>query len=144
MSITSFYVLLAAMHSQVVFMPSAMVAQTIASMGHWFLYQNKWLHWADRVLSFGVFVWNILYLLNDWPKQSTQAIIMAAMSTTVFRVRVGVRDKAFAQYRLLYILPHTTFRFCAFWFVMLLHDQPWSWKLSVFYWFTGAPQTLDH
>jgi hypothetical protein len=63
-----------------------------------------------------------------------QAIICAAASAVLFKARVGVRDRALASYRHVYVIAHTSFRFFAFWFVMFLHDRPWSFGLAVFYW----------
>jgi hypothetical protein len=136
MAITSLYVLLAASHVNVPYMFSAMAVTTFASIMHWVYYENKVLHRADILFSLGVFLWNVWVLVFSWPEQATQALAAAAASATLFKARVGTREKALQRYRLLYVLPHTSFRFFAFWFVMLLHGQPWSWGLSLYYWGT--------
>ena len=134
MCITSLYVLLAASYVKVPYMCSAMVATTLASILHWLHYDNKVFHLADNVLSAGVFIWNGCVLFFSWSEQSPYAAASAATSMLLFQTRVGFREKALQKYRLVYVLPHTGFRFFAFWFVMLSHGQAWSARLSLCYW----------
>ena len=138
MSITSTYVLLAALHVEVPYMPATMFIQTLASIAHWLAYSNKVFHNTDKFLSLGVFMWNVLLILTNWSSGALPALYAAAASASLFKVRVGMREKAFVSYKFLYVLPHTAFRFFAFWFVMLLHGQQWSWGLTLYYWLTGA------
>jgi len=136
MAITSLYVVLAALHVTVPHMPAVMTIQTLASIAHWLVYHNNAFHRADVVLSTGVFLWNVWYLVTARPTQTLEALMAAGASAACFRARVGVRDKMLVSYHFVHVLPHAAFRFFAFWFVMLSHGQPWSWSLSAFYWCT--------
>lgn len=136
MSISSVFILLAASHVETPVMPLIMCVQTAASIGHWLVYSNSSLHKIDKGLSIGVFVWNVFIILFVRPRQFEQAVLAAAASACVFKLRTGIREKALTSYRFVYVIPHAAFRFFAFWFVMLLHGQSWSWGLTAFYWAT--------
>ncbi len=135
MAITSLFILLPIFHITIPLMPTIMTIQTFASVAHWLIYKNKIFHLVDQFLSITVFIWNVWHLIIVWPTQACKALISASVSVIFFRKRIGMREKMLISYRFIYVLPHTTFRFFAFWFVMLLHGQSFSLILTIFYWF---------
>ena len=136
MAVTSLYVSVAAVHVSVPCMGAVMGVQTVASVAHWLAYENEAFGRADRWLSMGVFGWNVWLLATVRPTRWAEALAAAVLSVACFRARIGVREKTLVSYRLAHVVPHAAFRFWAFWFVMLLHGQAWSWGLSAFYWWT--------
>ena len=127
---TSLYVLVAALHVQNRLIYCLMVLQTIFSVCHWSNYQSRLYRMLDRATSTTVFCSHLFFF-----RLSHSAWLCAFLSCIFFGCRSGTRELA-EKNKCLAILPHASFRFFGFWFVMFANDQCWSTSLSMVYWIT--------
>lgn len=121
-----------------------MLFQTFISVYHWVRYEEDWKKILDVVVSQCVFIFHIiLVLFFGFPKNQENKKICytcGALSIILFYINtllLKCRQKAIkGPYSLWHLLPHPTFRFFAFWFVMIIHGQCWSWIISIIYYVT--------
>lgn len=143
MALTSAYILLAAACVPRPSLALLMCAQTAASMGHWTWYEHTVLHRVDVALSTLAFVWNAAVLAHvPFNPYVVRAWTCAGIAVLLFATRKGWRERAMVAHRPCYVVPHAAFRFFAFWFVVSVHGQPWSWWWSAAYWCTVAVTAL--
>ena len=134
MAWSSLYILIPAMHTHMPTLSAAMILATMLSIQHWLVYNSTTWHKADRNASSIVFVFHGFLMLYRKLVNIKVTFCFALASASCFKFGKGVRNKAMLQYKAVQLLPHASFRFFAFWFVMFVHGQPWSWTLTTIYW----------
>ncbi len=110
---------------------------TLVSLRHWADYENTLFYRLDLILSTAAFLLHV-YLAIE--RKCLSGALFAALGAGVFGLNTCVlrcrqREKHGPSCPL-NLIPHASFRFFSFWFVMSVHDQPFSWILSVVYWIT--------
>ena len=145
MAWSSLYILIPAMHTHMPALSAAMILTTLLSIQHWLVYNSTTWHKADRNASSMVFIFHVFLIWYGEHVKLAGAVGFALASAACFKFRKGVRNKAMLHYKAVQLLPHASFRFFAFWFVMFVRGQPWSWTLTAIYWFSilalGWPHT---
>lgn len=149
---TSLFVWYAAWHidrdtPHAVALRGVMFVQALVSLDHWLRYRDDWRKALDIAVSQLVFVAHLwLVWAHGYPRDSPSllpacrayavlAVVLFYANAFLFRCRQrAVRDDDPACYRAWHLVPHSAFRYCAFWFVMLVHGRAWSARLSVAYW----------
>ena len=142
---SSLWVLFAAYHVDQTtpcprFLQLFMIIQTGVSVDHWVQYREGWRKVLDITLSQLVFIWHLYLILGLGyprdPRLKQQCAVCAALSAFLFYFNAIVlrcRARSMVRYtlrELWQLLPHSTFRFFAFWMVMMVHGQSWSWPLT--------------
>jgi len=125
---TSLYILYAAFYSDNVFIKLVMLLQTFFSMCHWSDYNNVIYHKLDVIFSSFVFLYSLCCIKH------VSSLLCAVTSFLCFRMRLNTRDIFLKNNSRHTVIPHTCFRFFAFWFFMFVNNQFWSFELSLLYW----------
>lgn len=111
-----------------------MILQTIFSVLHWKNYTNLFFHYTDISLSVYIFAYHLFLLQSIEIYYRKISMIFAILTVVVFYNRKGYRESALMKYKIIHVIPHTMFRFFAFWFVMTIYNKDFSILLSLFYW----------
>ena len=135
MAFTSIYIIIPAMLCEnPLFL--AMILQTFFSILHWVNYNSYILHAIDVSLSSIIFIWHIVLLFYIQLLHKIYAFNFCILALITFYYRRGIRKRALKKYNIIYLLPHALFRFFSFWFVMFVHQQKWSYDLTLIYWWS--------
>jgi hypothetical protein len=134
MAWSSLYILIPAMHTRMPALSAVMIVTTLLSIRHWLDFDRITWHKADCNVSSIVFVLHGVLMWYRTLVNYHVTVCFALASASCFIFGNGMRNKALLHYRAVQLLPHASFRFFAFWFVMFVHRQPWSWTLTVIYW----------
>ena len=135
---TSFYILIPILYTDILLLRICFFLTVLASTCHWLIYDNNLLHRLDIIIVRIILAFHILLIYNiDTFKQQLFSILFISLSISIFIHGMGIRENIMNNnkfYTIKSILPHATFRFFSFWFIMYVHNQTWSWKISFIYW----------
>ena len=133
MAYSSLYILIptyyASNHAQFI-----MIIQTIFSILHWKYYSNKFFHNTDIYLSSYIFAYHLLLLYSIEIYYKKLSILFSLLTAIAFYYKKGYRERAIVDYKIIYVLPHTIFRYFAFWFVMSVYEKDFNISFSLLYW----------
>lgn len=132
LSFTSLYILIPAIFAERS-IKIIMIIQTGVSVLHWNNYNNKIYHNLDNILSSYVFIYHLIFP-NKELYYKNLSLFFALLSLITFYYRKGYRELALKQYKKIYIIPHSLFRFFSFWFVMSVYQKDFSILFSLIYW----------
>ena len=131
---SSLYILIPAYHVEYMDIRIIMIIQTLFSILHWKYYYNRLFHNIDTILSTYTFIYHLVLLRAIKIYYRNMALISALLAVIVFYNRKGYREKALQRYRVIYIIPHSLFRYLSFCFVMSVNECRFSVELSLIYW----------
>lgn len=133
MAYSSFYILIPAYYAST---PAniIMILQTLFSILHWKYYSNRFFHYTDIGLSLYIFAYHLFLLQSIEIYYKKISIVFGALTAIVFYNRKGYRETAVVKYKIIHVIPHTMFRFFAFWFVMTVYSKDFNVLLSLLYW----------
>ena len=135
---TSFYILIPILYTDILLLKICFFLAVLASTGHWLMYDNQLLHRLDIIIVRIVIAIHILLIYNiDTFTQQLYSILFISLSVSIFIHGKGIRENIMNDdkiYNILSLLHHAAFRFFIFWFIMYVHNQTWSWKISFIYW----------
>ena len=133
MAYSSLYILIPAYYASR-YTGLIMISQTLFSILHWKYYSNKFFHYTDISLSVYIFAYHLFLLQSIEIYYKKISVIFGILTAIVFYNRKGYRENAVVKYKIIHVIPHTMFRFFAFWFVMTIYNKDFSILLSLFYW----------
>ena len=133
MAYSSLYILIPAYYASR-YTGLIMIGQTLFSILHWKYYSNRFFHYTDMSLSVYIFAYHLFLLQSIEIYYKKISVIFGILTSIVFYNRKGYRENAVVKYKIIHVIPHTMFRFFAFWFVMTIYNKDFSILLSLFYW----------
>ena len=107
------------------------ISTGIASFLHWRFFNNKPLFYIDVTLSSTVFSWHIIYNPNKYVLSCAFFAIIFFYLSCVLKCRYRTAEN---NLKMWYLLIHPSFRFFAFWMVMIAHGNDFPTTLIFAYW----------
>lgn len=140
LSFTSLYILIPSYYATID-CKIIMIIQTFFSILHWNNYNNKLYHTLDIIISLYVFIYHLFLVFYLEKYYKNISLFFAVLSSITFHYRKGYREillnrlNRLNKYKIIYVIPHSLFRFFSFWFVMSVYKKKFNIFLSLIYWF---------